>query len=319
MPTAVDIGLSYKLAHEQAVFFDLSLYGKIELRGPDAVVFLHNLCTNDIKSLADGASCEAFLCTAKGKTSAHFLVQRTKDRLLLVMVPGLAEKVVQTLNKYLISEQVEITDRTAELAQLRVVGPQAGEVIDLETLGEPVLPHRLLGLPGFDLFCSTAKLKYLIEELGADDAEPAPPELHEILRVEAGTPEYGKDIDDERFVMEIGRTAQAICYTKGCFLGQEPIVMARDRGHVNRVLMGVKVQPAAGSESKQDVVAAGSKLMQGDAEAGTITSSVWSPGLNQVIGLAYLKRGNQEPGMVLTIEPARDGRQALVTSLPFVS
>ena len=60
------------------------------------------------------------------------------------------------------------------------------------------------------------------------------PETFETLRVEAGTPVYGIDIDAERFVMEVGRFARAVSYTKGCFLGQEPIVMARDRDRARR-------------------------------------------------------------------------------------
>ena len=63
-----------------------------------------------------------------------------------------------------------------------------------------------------------------------------------MLRVEAGVPRYGAEMNEERFVVEVGRTDRAICYTKGCYLGQEPIVMARDRGHVNRTLLGLRVQ-----------------------------------------------------------------------------
>ena len=133
--------------------------------------------------------------------------------------------------------------------------------------------------------------------------KPASPEVHEVLRIEAGTPEYGKDMDDDRFVMEVGRTAQAICYTKGCYLGQEPIVMARDRGQVNRTLDGGQVRRRQGTP-----VAAGSKLFAGDAEVGQITSSVWSPRLQQVLALAYLRRGHQQPG-TLVVHEGRQGRR----------
>src|SRR5262249_57117461 len=108
--------------------------------------------------------------------------------------------------------------------------------------------------------------KRLTDLLRAAGAVPAGPDTHEVLRVEAGTPVYGKDIDDNRLVMEVGRTAQAISYSKGCFLGQEPIVMARDRGHVNRTLLGVTV---AGDQ----VLAPGTRLLHNGAEAGQVTSS----------------------------------------------
>jgi len=310
MPTA-ELLRTYAAAHERAVFFDVSAYGKIELTERDAVLFLHNLCTNDIKNLAVGGSCEAFLCTMKARTIAHFMVNRTKDGLLLDMVPGLAEKVLKHLDKHLISEQVEITDRTNELGLLRIAGPEARTIA-----AKDAWPNPLLGLPACDIICPRADVQATIDTLLSAGAVVGSPELHEILRIEAGTPEYFKDMDDERFVMEVGRTAQAICFTKGCYLGQEPIVMARDRGHVNRTLMGIKVA-SEGSEPAD--ICPGSKLFQGETEVGVATSSAWSPGLHQAIALAYLRRGSQESGMELTIEPGRDGRKALVAALPFVS
>src|SRR5205085_797197 len=102
------------------------------------------------------------------------------------------------------------------------------------------------------------------------DIPPADAAVHEMLRVEAGLPAFGSDIDEERLVMEVGRTARAISYTKGCFLGQEPIVMARDRGQVNRALLGVKVARGA-------ALAHGARLFHAEAEVGQVTSSVYSP------------------------------------------
>jgi folate-binding protein YgfZ len=138
----------------------------------------------------------------------------------------------------------------------------------------------------------------------------AEPEALETLRVEAGLPEFGKDIDENRQVMEVGRTEQAISYTKGCFLGQEPIVMARDRGQVNRMLMGVK---AAG-----EPLTPGAKLYQGETEVGLVASSVYSPRLDAAIALAYLRRNSQTPGLELRAFPPSDGRAVTVATLPFV-
>lgn len=146
-----------------------------------------------------------------------------------------------------------------------------------------------------------------MEKLAAAGAIQAAPEVHEVLRIEAGTPEYGKEMDDDRFVMEVGRTAQAISYTKGCYLGQEPIVMARDRGQVNRTLMGVMF---AGST---EAIPPGSKLFAGETEVGLVTSSAWSPRLQQVLALAYVRRGNQQPGS----EFVCDGRKGVLSTSPF--
>src|ERR1700704_240967 len=96
----------YTSALEGAALFDLSDRGKIELAGADARLFLHNLCTNDVKDLAVGAGCETFLCTAKARVIAHALVGRFQvadlDVLWLDVEPGMADKVYQHLNHYLI-------------------------------------------------------------------------------------------------------------------------------------------------------------------------------------------------------------------------
>src|SRR5207244_9673945 len=78
------------------------------------------------------------------------------------------------------------------------------------------------------------------QTLTAAGAHPAGSQAYELLRVEAGTPLYGVDVDENNLAMEVGRTPQAISFTKGCYLGQEPVVRSRDLGHVNRSLVGLK-------------------------------------------------------------------------------
>ena len=296
---------------QSATLFDLSAHGKIELVGRDAREFLHNLCTQEVKSLAVGATCEAFLTTTKARVIAHvWITHRETNVLMLDMVAGQSEKVLQHLNRYLISEQVEITDRSPELGLLRLVGSNAAEMLAVLAIA-PARQHRLLALEGFDLFCPVAETEALKQRLVDAGAVVAGPEAYQIMRIEAGLPEYGIDIDENRLAMEVNRTAQAICYAKGCYLGQETIVMARDRGQVNRLLMGVKVAEGA-------AIASGTKLFRANEEIGHVTSSVVSPQLGQVIALAYLRRGCWEIGSEVVIDAAKDGRTASVCALPFL-
>jgi tRNA-modifying protein YgfZ len=311
----------YRAAREDAALFDLSDRGKIELAGKEALLFLHNLCTNDVKNLAVGMGGEAFLCTAKAKVVAHFFVSHYQtDVLLLDFESGQAEKVLNHLNHYLISEQVEITDRTAEWGIFHVCGPKApallggleglplGQIrqVNVGSVSCHVRRHDTLGLPGFDLFCPAAQASEVWKELAASGARPAGRDTWEMLRIEAGMPVYGKEFDENRLVMEIGRTKQAICYTKGCFLGHEPIVMARDRGHVNRTLLGLKINEGGPAAS-------GTLLYRDGAEVGQVTSSVVSHRLGP-IALAYLKRGHQESGTMVVLDPTKDGRKATVSA-----
>jgi folate-binding protein YgfZ len=323
----------YRAACERAALFDQSARGMIELTGKDALLFLHNLSTNDVKNLPLGAGCEAFLCTAKAKVVAYVGVSHIcdgdRDVVWLDCEPGQAERVFNHLNHHLISEQVELANRSGDMALLNVCGPDAQEILskvrgkslpaleewrhDTETLPEigtcHVRRHDPLGVPGFDVFCAKETASRLAQTLTVAGAVAAGEQAREILRVEAGTPVYGKDIDEERAVMEVGRTRQAISYTKGCFLGQEPIVMARDRGHVNRTLLGIQL-------SEGEPLARGTKLSKDGTEVGQVTSSVRSPRFG-LIALAYVKRGFQEAGTALRVEPPLDGRTATVTALPF--
>ncbi|HEY7423052.1 MAG TPA: glycine cleavage T C-terminal barrel domain-containing protein, partial [Gemmataceae bacterium] len=104
------------------------------------------------------------------------------------------------------------------------------------------------------------------------------------------------------------RIAETISYTKGCYLGQESIVMARDRGQVNRGLVGVKLADGP--------VPRDSPLFIQGKQVGRVTSSVLSPRLGTAVGLAYVRRGHQEPRTTMEVDV--DGKRAAaeVVKLP---
>jgi folate-binding protein YgfZ len=325
----------YAAAVSRAALFDTSTAGKLELVGPDAPMFLGNLCTNDTKNLPLGGGCEAYFCDSRAKVQFaawiyHVKLGDGRHAMWVETTPGRNEELVKYLDRYLISERVEIADVTAQFAQFHLAGPKATEVL-ATALGEgvPELPEfghmertlgagaacsvrrrDQLGLPGFDVVCLGERAEGVRGMLCAAGAEYGMPATFETLRIEAGTPLFGRDIDANRFVMEVGRAARAVSYAKGCFLGQEPIVMARDRaGHVNRAFLGLKVLEG-------DPLPAGTKVFHDGLEVGVVTSSAISPRLGAPVSLAYLRWKHQEPGTRMEAEtPA--GRQAVeVAGLP---
>jgi folate-binding protein YgfZ len=286
-------GPEYAAAREGAALFDLSHHGKVEVSGADARTFLHNLCTNDVRNLAARAGCEAFFTTAKAKVVAHGYLFHDGAAFWLDLAPGTAEKVIRHLDHFLISEQVEFADRTRELAQAHLAGPRAEALLRHAPSPRQVRRNDRLGVPGYDVLCAPGNAAELWQALTAAGAVPAGSEAFAALRIEAGTPRYGVDMDDDTFAPEAGRTAQAICYTKGCYLGQEPIVMARDRGHINRALVGLAL-PAGPVPPR-------SAVFRDGKEVGHVTSSAVSPRTGAGVGLAYLRRGNQEVGTALEV------------------
>jgi folate-binding protein YgfZ len=327
--------IEYRAATGQAAVFDCSPRGKLQVKGQDAGRFLHNLCSQDVVGLAPGAGCEAFFLNIKARVLAHVWLycspgHEGKDTFWLDTWPGQAERLLKHLDHYLISEQVELADVTREQAQLHLAGPQAPGIA-ARLLGEaaatlkplqviqaelpPAVPVQVrrqdvLGVPGFDLLCAPEQAAVVWDALVQAGARPAGKAAYESLRVEAGTPAYGQDIDDSYLAPEVGRTRQAISYAKGCYLGQEPVVRIRDLGQVNRTLLGLEIGGTV-------PVPAGAKLFHADAEAGHVTSSAFSARLDAVVALGYIRRGSQEPGTILEVHTEAGPRSAEVTPLPF--
>jgi folate-binding protein YgfZ len=318
----------YEAALTTAAFFDTSNAAKLVLTGPDAPMFLGNLSTNDIKNLPLGGGCEAYFCDSRAKvqfqTWIYHILSSGEHALWIETTPGRNEALTKYLDRYLISERVEIADRTGDFGQFHLAGPQAKSLLE-EALGN-TLPDLTefahmegtfgthatcgirrrdpLGLPGFDIVCLKEHGNTVRDKILATGAISSSPETYETLRIEAGTPLFGPDIDENRFVMEVGDAARAVSYSKGCYLGQEPIVMARDRaGHVNRAFLGLKV--LEGGPLPSDT-----KLLRDGQEVGLVTSSCHSPRLGIPVALGYLRWKHQERGIRLEAETA-SGRQTV--------
>jgi len=325
----------YDAAFSGAVLIDYSHASKLRLTGNDAPMFLGNLSTNDIKSLPLGGGCPTYFCDSRGKTLFqawvyHIQLADKSHALWLETNPGRNAALAQYLDKYRISEDVEIEDVTAAFAQFHLAGPKAVSVLEAaladripplaefqhmeRTIGNAatcnIRRRDPLGIPGFDIVCSMEVAEGVCRMLIAHGAEPASLQLYRTLRIEAGTPLYGEDIDENRFVMEIGDAARAVSFAKGCFLGQEPIVMSRDRaGHAPRSFVGLQGK-------LKEPLPAGAKLFLGNEEVGVVTSSTYSRRASSAISLGYVRWKHREPGTVLEVEIVTGREPVTIVTLP---
>ncbi len=324
----------YISAKNKLALFDISYRAKIEMTGPDVPSFLNNLCTNQVADLPLGGGCEAFLTTAKAKAVAHiriYHIQLADGRHAYWVdgAPNQNSKILQHLDHYLISEQVEFSDKSADYSQFLLVGPDSKTFLSLLIQEElPLLePHQYLvrslgeagpcqirfepefSNPAYEIVCLKSRSIQVWQSLCSQGAIPAGTIALDILRVEAGYPEVGKEIEETTFIPELNRASQAICSTKGCYLGQEPIVMARDRGQVNRLLFGIILE--------KEVVKPNSLIFRDGNEVGRVTSSIFSPLLKKPIGLCYLRRGNHEMGTSFEVESEGVRQHAHSCKLPF--
>ncbi len=325
----------YTAAISTAALCDITPTGKLELTGPDAPMFLGNLCTNDTKNLPLGGGCEAYFCDSRAKVQFAVWIYHVKlgdgrHAMWVETTPGRNAELVKYLDRYLISEQVEIADVTERFVQFHVAGPGAAEVL-AKAIGEAIpelaeFAHMertfgasatcsirrrdRLGVAGFDVVCLKERSEGVRGLLSSAGAIAGTAEAFETLRIEAGTPIYGIDIDAERSVTQVGRFERAVSYSKGCFLGQEPIVMARDRtGHATRSFLGMKILEGG-------PLPAGTRLFRDGQDVGEVTSSTYSPRLGLPVALGYLKWKHQDPGLRLEAQTEGGTQPVEVVGLP---
>jgi len=323
-----DPKLATMAACESAAVFDLADQESLEMTGPDRNSFLHGFCTNDIRGLAAGQVCEAFLCNVKGRILGHITVAALPESLWLDTAPGQAAHLKAHLEKYHLLENFQLTDRSAEWASLLVAGPQASARLadcgvawtdpqgltaieqTLAVVGDPVTVRIArvdpIGVPGFLLSVPVASRGALRERLIQAGAVPASRDVFEAMRIEAGVPRYGVDLSDENLAQEAGRTAQAISFTKGCYLGQEPVARIHALGHVNRMLRCLAVEGAV-------IPGPGTVLVdpkQPEKEVGRVTSAAWSWRLDCPVALAIVRTAVSKTGSEVLIagEPATTAR-----------
>ena len=323
--------------HETVGILDLSFRSRICLTGADRVRFLHGQVTNDIKRLKTGEGGYAAITTAKGKMESDLNICVLQDELLLDFEPGLTEKISQRLEKYIVSDDVQVVDVAPHYGLLSVQGPEAEAVIKAlgifpnlpakplqsvktsdATLGEIYLVNQpRLRANGFDLFVPTNSLGAVADKLIAAaksmGGRACGWDAFEIARIEAGVPRFGADMDDTNIPLECGIEARAVSYSKGCYIGQEVINRIHSIGHVNKELRGLRL-----ADDLKSLPAKGDKLFHDGKEVGYLTSAIKSPALNANIALGYVRREANAIGTELILRTAVGETKTSISELPFL-
>jgi folate-binding protein YgfZ len=307
---SISVPTGYEALRSGAAWLDLSARGKIKASGEDRARLLHAMSTNHIQQLTPGTGCYAYFLTAQGRVLADVNILTRPDHFLLDTEPEAREKIFKHLDTFIIADDVTIEDLTDSLATIAIEGPQAATI--LERLGAPlpggdyenaewqsslVVRASHTGGPGFFVITPASERAALIDQLEAAGAVAASPEAFRIVRIENGRPRFGEDIT-ERFIAPETNQARAMNYQKGCYLGQEIVERVRSRGQVNRILVSIQIE---GVELPEP----GTKLQLGNAVAGEITSVAYSPALNKVMGLAYVRVEHANAGEELSVNDRR--------------
>jgi len=338
----------YRAVRESAGLVDRSDRGRLRLTGQDRRNYLQGLLTNDIVALSAGAGCYACLLTPQGRMIADMHVIETGDAIFMDLERDVAATVCGHLEQFVFSEDVQVSDLSASLAQLGVYGPSAAGIVSrvltaggsaeelaptparLEGLSllenrtsswgsEPAVPVIVvrrddLGVPGFDLLIDCGRASDLAQALRMAGAVDVDQDVAEVCRVEGGRPVFHKDMDETTIPLEAGIEERAISETKGCYVGQEIIIRVLHRGHgrVARRLVGLTLDPSVSVPSRGD------RIRAGDRDVGTVTSAVASPALQRPIAMGYVQRDFVEIGKHLELVSGDQLLPAIVARLPFV-
>jgi tRNA-modifying protein YgfZ len=215
--TSLDAIDEYYALRDGQGLVELAGWSSISVTGADRQIFLHNFCTNDIKRLTPGQRCEAFITNVKGKTLGYGLVDCREAELVFITVPGQGPLLVEHLDRYVIREDVQLRDTTAERSYLLAsdVKSQTGD------LPAYLIPWDLIGRRSSGLIeVASAEVIRVRNALKEQDVTLCEMSAFETLRIEAGTPLFGVDFNDSNLPQELGRDDRAISFTKGCYLGQ---------------------------------------------------------------------------------------------------
>jgi folate-binding protein YgfZ len=310
----MELDAQYRQLREECGLVDRSERGKLLVKGAEAAEYLQGQLTNDVERLGVGEGCYAALLDRKGHMQADMRVLKLTEDEIWIDTEGVTLEVVRRhLETYKIGRDVEVEDVTAERAILSLIGPRSAEIVG--TAGAPehscekTTVHRIdctlvgTGL-GLDLIVDTEHVTPLRTTLLAMGTDEVSPEAAEILRIEAGTPRFGAEMDSSTMPAEAGIVEAAVDFEKGCYIGQETVARLHYKGRPNRHLRGLRLSAPA---------PAGTPLRLGDREVGRIGGSCVSP-VHGPIALAILRR-EAEPGAELAV--GEDGVTARVSDLPF--
>ena len=253
-------------------------------RGPDTIRFLNDLLSQEIGTMESGRVTRSLLLRPQGKLDHILWVLRGDDEVGLVTDGGRGEDLAATLGRYRIRVDVEIEH--SEQPSWIAVG---------ETAVEPGTWSLIDGGLEADVSWPGVQRTLIVGDrpdlAGGDAGE------YESLRIAAGEPYWGVDVDEKTIPQESGLVESTVEFTKGCYLGQELVARIDSRGHVNRHLRILEFE-GTGAEP-------GAPLEVGDKKVGTLTS------VSNSIGLALVRR-ELAPGDLVSV----GGFNAVIREIP---
>jgi tRNA-modifying protein YgfZ len=258
----------------------------VVVHGPDATKFLQSLLSQDLDPVGVGESTHALLLEPKGKLVVDIRAARVEaDVWWLLCAAGFGPVLAQGLNRFKIRVKAEIEDRSASIAAIALRHPGQGGLDADVASGIVPVQTDWPGAPGIEFVGDPDAIAGFAARLARLGITEIDADAYETLRVEAGVPRQGYDIDESTIAQEAFLERDAVSFTKGCFLGQELVCRIDSRGHVNRLLRRLRSDAP---------IERGAAVVADDKEVGTVTTSAGN------VALATIRRA-VEPGSAVVV------------------
>lgn len=318
---------AYNALQNGAVVVDRSSRLRMRFSGAKAAESLTGLVTSDVAALSAGRGQYAAALTPKGKVIADARIFARADGFLVDVTAAAAPGWVAMIRKFVNPRLAKYEDVSQDTGDIGIFGIGAATLLrsvlgDVATpaeapyanvvVGDSLMVARVpdFGVDGFDVIGPRAEVDALRAQLAGAGAIEESGDALLVARIEAGRPEWGVDMDDTLLAQEVDMDRlEAISFTKGCYTGQETVARVHYRGHVNRLLRGLRFSESA-------VPPVGTELQDAEGRTvGSVKSGVISP-RRGAIALGIVRR-EIEPGTVLRASWADRNVDATVEQLPF--
>lgn len=332
--TVTTLTEEHQQAREGCVYFPLEDFCLVEAKGKDTFSFLQSQTTNDVLNLAIGSGLGNALVDRKARLLGNFSLYKTSDTsALLLLETQQRDTLINQLEEYHFREDLVWNRETPFDYLLALQGPKSPVLLENLTKSAVslhntndiftsniagvetwVICKSLTGEEGYILACSSDRKEDLLQTLckagESVNLVPIGAETRETLRIEAGLPVYGRDMDKTHILPETGLEHTSVSYHKGCYIGQEVIARIKTYGSPAFALMGILLEGDA-------LPAMDTPIKMKTKKIGVIKSLVYSPSLGKVIALAYLQKDFRSPDQ--TYEVTLNDVPAKITTclLPF--
>jgi folate-binding protein YgfZ len=309
----------YAFARKSVALIDKNYRAYLSFTGPDRVRYLNAILTNNIKDLRTGQGTVSLLLNPQGHILAEIETYALPDSLFCVSYAMIRARLIEVIEKYIIMDDVTLTDQTDRFAMLALEGPSAAGVVrevsgvDIAALDElsfcdgsvGSIPCRIVkrspgGVAGAEFVVErdverdkVAQLwQILLKTVQKHGGGPIGYQALSGLRLARGVPWFGYDFGEKQIPHEAGLQDSHISYTKGCYTGQEIVERVRSRGHVNKQRVELIFSGDAVPE-------AGTSLTMDGKEVGYTTRAAQVLEPQRTIGMGYVRKEGSAVGTIL--------------------